>query len=46
MGSFRHVKKAVMISAVLLLLTLSLGGGVASKSNEQAASYENLRLFT
>ena len=46
MGSFRHVKKAVMISAVLLLLTLSLGGGVASKSNEQAATYENLRLFT
>src|SRR5467141_4340447 len=46
MGSFRHVKKAVMVAAVLLLLTLSLGGGVASKSNEQAATYENLRLFT
>src|SRR3984893_7224557 len=46
MGSFRHVQKAVMIAAVLLLLTLSLGGGVASKSNEQAATYENLRLFT
>src|SRR6202162_4351062 len=46
MGSLRHVKKAVMIAAVLLLLTLSLGGGVASKSNEQAATYEQLRLFT
>src|SRR5882672_9896154 len=46
MGSFRHVKKAVMVAAVLLLLTLSLGGGVASKSNDQAATYENLRLFT
>jgi carboxyl-terminal processing protease len=46
MGSFRHVKKAMMIAAVLLVLTLSLGGGVASKSNEQAATYENLRLFT
>src|SRR5437879_13355154 len=46
MGSFRHVKKGVMIGAVLLLLTLALGGGVASKSNDQAATYENLRLFT
>jgi carboxyl-terminal processing protease len=46
MGSIRHMKKAVTISAVLLLLTLSLGGGVASKSNESAATYENLKLFT
>src|SRR6266511_1212236 len=46
MGSFRNVKKAGMIAAVLLLLTLSLGGAVASKSNDQAATYENLRLFT
>ncbi len=46
MSTLRHVKKALMISAVLLLLTLSLGGGVASKSNDQAATYENLRLFT
>ena len=35
-----------MISALLLVLTLSLGGGVASKSNDSAATYENLRLFT
>jgi carboxyl-terminal processing protease len=46
MGSIRHVKKVVTISALLLLLTLSLGGGVASKGNDSAATYENLRLFT
>src|SRR5262252_4625119 len=46
MGSFRNTKKVVMVAAVLLVLTLSLGGGVASKSNDQAATYENLRLFT
>jgi carboxyl-terminal processing protease len=46
MGPIRHVKKVVTISALLLLLTLSLGGGVASKSNDSAATYENLKLFT
>src|SRR6202795_3545615 len=46
MGSLRNVKKAGMVAAVLLLLTLSLGGAVASKSNDQAATYDNLRLFT
>src|SRR5215475_11746716 len=46
MGSFRNVKKAGLVAAVLLLLTLSLGGAVASKSNDQAATYENLKLFT
>ena len=46
MGPTRHVKKVVMISALLLLLTLSLGGAVASKSNDTAATYENLKLFT
>jgi carboxyl-terminal processing protease len=46
MGSIRHVKKVVTISALLLLLTLSLGGAVASKSNDSSATYENLRLFT
>jgi len=40
------MKKVVMVSALLLVLTLSLGGGVASKSNDSAATYENLRLFT
>ncbi len=46
MGPIRHVKKVATISALLLLLTLSLGGGVASKSNDSAATYENLKLFT
>jgi carboxyl-terminal processing protease len=46
MGSIRHMKKVVTISALLLLLTLSLGGGVASKSNDSSATYENLKLFT
>ena len=46
MRPIRHMKKVVMIAALLLLLTLSLGGGVASKSNDTAATYENLRLFT
>jgi carboxyl-terminal processing protease len=40
------MKKVVTVSALLLLFTLSLGGGVASKSNESAATYENLKLFT
>jgi carboxyl-terminal processing protease len=46
MGSIRHVRKVVVISVVLLALTLSLGGGVASKSNDTAVTYENLKLFT
>src|SRR6202795_5183122 len=46
MGPLRHMKKVVTVSALLLLFTLSLGGGVASKSNESAATYENLKLFT
>ncbi len=46
MRPIRHMKKVVMISGLLLVLTLSLGGGVASKGNDTAATYENLRLFT
>jgi carboxyl-terminal processing protease len=46
MRPIRHMKKVVMVSALLLVLTLSLGGGVASKGNDTAATYENLRLFT
>src|SRR5713101_8621200 len=46
MGAIRQIRKVVTVSALLLLLTLSLGGGVASKGNDQAATYENLRLFT
>ena len=46
MRPIRHTRKVVLISALLLILTLSLGGGVASKGNDTAATYENLRLFT
>ena len=46
MRPIRHMKKVVLISSLLLVLTLSLGGGVASKGNDTAATYENLRLFT
>src|SRR6266545_2727419 len=46
MGPIRHMRKVVMVSALLLVLTLSLGGVVASKSNDSAATYENLKLFT
>ncbi len=46
MRPIRHMKKVVLISGVLLVLTMSLGGGVASKGNDTAATYENLRLFT
>ena len=46
MGSIRHIKKVAMVSALLFVLTLSVGGGVASKGTDQAATYENLRLFT
>src|SRR4026209_2279331 len=46
MRPIRHMKKVVLISGLLLVLALSLGGGVASKGNDTAATYENLRLFT
>ena len=46
MGPIRHVKKVVMISALLLVLTLSLWGRRCDKSNDSAATYENLKLFT
>jgi carboxyl-terminal processing protease len=40
------MKKAFVISALLVVLTLSLGGTVASKGTETGATYEQLRLFT
>jgi len=40
------MKKAFVIGAVLVVLTLSLGGTVASKSTDSGATYEQLRLFT
>ena len=46
MGPIRQVKKVVLITGLLLLLTLSLGGTSTSKSTDQGATYENLKLFT
>src|SRR5712671_6698615 len=40
------MKKAFVISSLLVVLTLSLGGSVASKSADSSATYEQLRLFT
>ena len=40
------MKKAFVISGLLVVLTLSLGGTVASKGTEGNATYEKLRLFT
>jgi carboxyl-terminal processing protease len=40
------MKKAFVISSLLVVLTLSLGGTVASKSTDGSATYEQLRLFT
>jgi carboxyl-terminal processing protease len=40
------MKKALVIGALLVALTLSLGGSAASKSANGAATYEQLRLFT
>jgi carboxyl-terminal processing protease len=40
------MKKAFVIGSVLVVLTLSLGGSVASKGTDSGATYEQLRLFT
>ncbi|MBI1845509.1 MAG: S41 family peptidase [Candidatus Rokubacteria bacterium] len=40
------MKKAFVIGSLLVLLTLTLGGSVSSKSTDSAATYEQLRLFT
>ncbi len=40
------MKKAFVIGSLLVVLTLSLGGTVASKSTDNGATYEHLRLFT
>src|SRR3970040_2862092 len=40
------MKKAFVIGSLLFVLTLSLGGTVASKGTESGATYEQLRLFT
>jgi len=40
------MKKAFVISTLLVVLTLSLGGSVASKGADSSATYEQLKLFT
>jgi carboxyl-terminal processing protease len=40
------MKKAFVTGALLIILTLSLGGSAASKVTDNAATYEQLRLFT
>jgi len=40
------MKKAFVIGSLLLVLTLSLGGTVASKGTDNSSTYEQLRLFT
>ena len=40
------MKKAFVIGSLLVVLTLSLGGTVASKGTDNGPTYEQLRLFT
>ncbi len=40
------MKKALVIGSLLLVITLSMGGTVASKSTDSGATYEQLKLFT
>jgi len=40
------MKKAFVIGSLLVVLTLTVGGTVASKSADTGATYEQLRLFT
>ncbi|OGL15052.1 MAG: peptidase S41 [Candidatus Rokubacteria bacterium RIFCSPLOWO2_12_FULL_71_22] len=40
------MKKAFVIGSLLVVLTLSIGGTVASKVTDSSATYEQLKLFT
>jgi len=40
------MKKGIVIGTLLVVLTLSLGGSAVSKVTDNAATYEQLRLFT
>jgi len=46
MRAGKPVGKAILTAAVLLVLTLSLGGTSASKGVDRSATYEQLKLFT
>jgi carboxyl-terminal processing protease len=45
-GQGDSMKKGIVIGALLVVLTLSLGGSAVSKVTDNAATYEQLRLFT
>jgi len=46
MRADKPVAKTLLIAAVLVVLTLSLGGTGASKAVDRGATYEHLKLFT
>ena len=46
MRAGKPVGKAILTAAVLVVLTLSLGGTSASKGVDRTATYEQLKLFT
>jgi carboxyl-terminal processing protease len=46
MSPIRQLRKVAVVSTLLLVLTLSLGGGGTAKDNASTAAYENLKLFT
>ncbi len=46
MRPFLRSKTALFFASLLVLLTLSLGGGLASKGVDTGSTYENLKLFT
>ena len=46
MRAEKPVAKTLLVAAVLVVLTLSLGGTGVSKAVDRAATYEHLKLFT
>lgn len=46
MVSFLKTRKAFLIAAALIVITLTLGGRLASKGVDTETTYENLKVFT
>lgn len=46
MRPIRQLRKVAVVSSLLLVLTLSIGGGGAAKGSASTATYEHLKLFT
>jgi carboxyl-terminal processing protease len=46
MRPIKQLGKVAVVSALLLVLTLSLGGGGATKGSASTGAYEHLKLFT